>query len=349
MKLTVELGTLISPARIVRCGDGEYPILSMTMHKGLVFQDEKFKKVIASKDTSDYKVVYKNQLVISFPIDEGVLATQRITDAGIVSPAYGVWDIDQTRIIPEFLEYALRCDRAIQYYKAKLRGSTARRRSIPTPTLLAFTVPLPDIEVQYKLLDRIHRVKAIIEKREAQIQRLDDLIKARFVEMFGDRWSNTRAWPQKSLAESADFYNGKAHEQVVDENGEYILITSRCIASDLKDYRRTNALLFPLEVGDICMVMSDVPNGKALAKCMYVDADNKYTLNQRICCFRNYDLNPVFFFYLLNRHEYLLSFNDGDSQTNLRKNDLLACPVIYPPIELQKQFAAFVAQVDKSK
>ena len=141
----VKLGTLIKPAKTVRCGDGDYPVLSMTMHDGLVFQNEKFKKVIASKDTSDYKVVYRNQLVISFPIDEGVLAAQRIADAGIVSPAYGIWDIDSTQVLPEFLEYALRCDRAISYYRGKLRGSTARRRSLPTPTLLEFTVPLPTI------------------------------------------------------------------------------------------------------------------------------------------------------------------------------------------------------------
>ena len=86
----VELGTLIQQAKTVRCGSDDYPVLSMTLHDGLVFQDDKFKKIIASKDRSDYKVVKRNQLVISFPIDEGVLATQRIVDAGIVSPAYGI-------------------------------------------------------------------------------------------------------------------------------------------------------------------------------------------------------------------------------------------------------------------
>ena len=183
----VELGSLITPSKTVRCGDGDYPVLSMTMHNGLVFQDEKFKKVIASKDTSDYKVVYRNQLVISFPIDEGVLAAQRITDAGIVSPAYGIWDIDQSKILPEFLEYALRCDRAIQYYKAKLRGSTARRRTLPTPTLLAFKVPLRCLEEQEKVIDRIHRAQSVKEKRNEQINKLDDLIKAR-LNKIAARW-----------------------------------------------------------------------------------------------------------------------------------------------------------------
>ena len=162
----VELGTLISPAKNVRCGSNSYPVLSMTMHNGLVFQDEKFKKVIASKDTSDYKVVFRNQLVISFPIDEGVLASQRITDVGIVSPAYGIWDINQNLILPEFLEKALRSDRALSYYKAKLRGSTARRRSLPTPTLLAFTIPCPTIQEQEHIIRILHKSESLIKIRK---------------------------------------------------------------------------------------------------------------------------------------------------------------------------------------
>lgn len=169
----VKLGTLIKPAKLQKCGNDDYPVLSMTMHNGLVFQSDKFKKSVASQDKSTYKVVHRNQLVIGFPIDEGVLATQRITDAGIVSPAYGIWDVDQTKIIPEFLEYALRCNRAIDYYKAKLRGSTARRRSLPTPTLLELDVPLPDIEQQRLALTTIRHAKNALDSRQAQLTKLD--------------------------------------------------------------------------------------------------------------------------------------------------------------------------------
>ena len=167
--------------------------------------------------------------------------------------------------------------------------------------------------------------------------------------MFGDRFLNTMNWPTKKLGECATFRNGKAHEKVISETGQYVLITSRAIASDLQDVRRTDSLLTPLATGDIVMVMSDVPNGKALAKCLLITENEKYTLNQRICSLSNYDLNPVFFTYLLNRHQFFLSFNDGNGQTNLRKDDILNCPLIRPSIALQNQFANFVAQVDKSK
>ena len=210
-------------------------------------------------------------------------------------------------------------------------------------------IKVPSLDEQLRVVKKLDKVSKLIALRKEQLTKLDQLVKSRFIELFGDRYINDKKWDNKPLYECADFCNGKAHEQVVDENGEYILVTSRCIASDISDYRRTNALLFPLQVNDIAMVMSDVPNGRALAKCVLIDEDGKYTLNQRICCLRNYSFNPIFFYYLLNRHEYFLSFNDGNAQTNLRKDDLLACNIIIPPMELQEQFAAFVEQTDKSK
>ena len=228
-------------------------------------------------------------------------------------------------------------------------GSRAAQAGFNKEDLSDAQIPQLSLKEQEYVTSRLDKIVDLIALRKQQLSKLDELVKSRFIELFGDRYTNNKKWDNKPLYECADFYNGKAHEQVVDENGEYILVTSRCIASDISDYRRTNALLFPLQVNDIAMVMSDVPNGRALAKCVLIDEDGKYTLNQRICCLRNYSFNPIFFYYLLNRHEYFLSFNDGNAQTNLRKDDLLACNIIIPPMELQEQFAAFVEQTDKSK
>ncbi len=215
--------------------------------------------------------------------------------------------------------------------------------------LKKMTFPLIDLAQQKEIVDVLSKIDALLIIKNKQLEKIDSLVKAKFYEMFGDRLYNNKGWKIKPLSECADFYNGKAHEQVIDNNGKYILVTSRCIASDFLDYRKTNVQLFPLRKNDIVMVMSDVPNGRAFAKCQIIDKDDFYTLNQRICCFRNYDFNPTFFFWLLNRHEYFLQFDNGDSQTNLRKNDLLACNVILPPRELQDEFAHFVEQTEKIK
>ena len=355
MNRTVELGTLISPAKTVRCGKGNYPVLSMTMHNGLVFQDEKFKKVIASKDTSDYKVVYRNQLVISFPIDEGVLAAQRITDAGIVSPAYGIWDIDQSQIVPEFLEYALRSNRAIQYYKAKLRGSTARRRSLPTPNLLAFTVPLFNIDVQHKILDKIHRVQAIIDKHETQLQKLDDLIKARFVEMFGDidEYCNV-GYYIKALVAGKSLAGEEECENKVLKTGaaSFDYFDATQIKNLPLDYIPQHEHL--VNVGDIIISRMNTAELTGAAAYVWDVPENIYLPDRLWKAVLQDDCNPIFVWQMLiqpSTKEQIRCECSGTSGSmkNISKPGMLAIKVKKVPVAMQNQFAAFVTQVDKSK
>ena len=336
----VELGSLITPSKTVRCGDGVYPVLSMTMHNGLVFQDEKFKKVIASKDTSDYKVVYRNQLVISFPIDEGVLAAQRITDAGIVSPAYGIWDINQSKILPEFLEYALRCDRAIQYYKAKLRGSTARRRTIPTPTLLAFMVPLPCLEEQKMVIDRIHRARLVIENRKEQMNKLDDLIKARFVELFGDPISNSKNLETKSLNEimilkAGDFTAASAISDTLTETHRYPCYGGNGIRGFVAEYNQE---------GEYSLIgrQGALSGNVQYAKGRFKNTEHALLVTPKI------QMNSIWLNQLLRNLE-LKRFQTGAAQPGLSVKNLQDIPIITVSIEKQNRFADFVAKIDKSK
>lgn len=146
----VELGELIFPAKVIRCGRDEYPVFSMTMHDGIVEQKTRFKKDLASKDQSNYKVVKPGQLVVGFPIDEGVLYIQQLGKKGIMSPAYNIWDVNQEKVYPEFLELALHSPQSMSWYKAKLRGTTARRRNIPAKDLIKLKFDF-DFLVSFKI------------------------------------------------------------------------------------------------------------------------------------------------------------------------------------------------------
>lgn len=148
-----------------------------------------------------------------------------------------------------------------------------------------------------------------------------------------------------TLGKSCDFFNGKAHEKSISEKGKYIVVNSKFISSDGESFKRTNEQMFPLYKEDIVMVMSDVPNGKALAKCFIIDKDDTYSLNQRICCIRSKAFDTKYLYYQLNRHEHLLAFNNGENQTNLRKDDILDCPLILPSIEEQKRI---VSELDRA-
>lgn len=152
------------------------------------------------------------------------------------------------------------------------------------------------------------------------------------------------------LNEIVVFQNGKAHEQVVDENGKYILVTSKAISTNMKQVRRTNTNLLPLFTNDIVMVMSDLPNGKALAKCLIIDENDKYTLNQRIGCFKNNAVEKVitkYLYYVLNRNKQLLKYDNSVDQTNLRKNDILNIIIPIPPLSVQENIVKILDRFDK--
>ena len=127
------------------------------------------------------------------------------------------------------------------------------------------------------------------------------------------------------LRELIDFRNGKGHEKDIVSDGKYIVVNSKFISTNGEVKKYSNKQICPLFVDDILMVMSDLPNGRALAKCFLVAEDDKYTLNQRIGAFHVKDESVIktkFLLYVLNRNQQLLRYDNGVDQTNLRKDDI---------------------------
>ncbi len=162
------------------------------------------------------------------------------------------------------------------------------------------------------------------------MNRIDDLI---------NRISNSPVIFYK-LNDIVTFINGKGHEKAVSSSGSYIIVNSKYISTDGEIAKYSENQLCPVYIDDILMVMSDLPNGRALAKCFIVNKNNKYTLNQRICCFRNKRKDIIqnkFLYYILNRNQQLLRYDNGVDQTNLRKDDILNIKIPVPRIEVQNE------------
>lgn len=170
------LGEILEPSRNDRVGNQKLPVMSITMRDGLIDQTQKFKKRIASDDISEYRVVYEDELVVGFPIDEGVLGFQTKYPAAAVSPAYGIWRIkDSMReaVDVRYLELILRSQCAIAVYKSKMQGAVSRRRSIPSNVFKDIELPFPSIEQQRLIVDLkldIDRLKSRIIEISARIE-----------------------------------------------------------------------------------------------------------------------------------------------------------------------------------
>ena len=149
-------------------------------------------------------------------------------------------------------------------------------------------------------------------------------------------------WEVKPLIDVFHFMGGKAHEPFVSEHGKYVVVNSKFVSTEGRVRKYCDRNVSPTQKGSILMVMSDLPNGKALAKCFLVDKDNIYAVNQRICSLKPKKDHSEYLFYALNRHPYFLKFNDGVSQTHLLNPIVFACPVVVPKNTKEQEAIASV-------
>ena len=233
-------------------------------------------------------------------------------------------------------------------------------------------ISIPPLDIQKRLVQVIEHFDAIctdlniglpaeIEARQKQYEYYRDLLLT-FAEtgstLVTDRQTELNAirliqyvfgYATIPLVYISDFRNGKGHEKNIVNNGKYIVVNAKFISTDGQIKKYSNKQICPLYKDDILMVMSDLPNGRALAKCFLVDEDDKFTLNQRIGAFtvRRHDLiNTKYLYYVLNRNSQLLKYDNGADQTNLRKNEILNILIPVPSIEEQQRIVNILDRFD---
>ncbi|EOJ76274.1 hypothetical protein WO9_03102 [Enterococcus faecalis EnGen0369] len=154
-------------------------------------------------------------------------------------------------------------------------------------------------------------------------------------------------WEERKLIEVADYRNGKAHEKDISEYGDYIVVNSKFVSTNGLVKKYSDEMIAPLSKNEIAFVLSDVPNGRAIARTFLINEDNKYSLNQRIAGITPHaDTNSYFLHSLMNRNHYFLRFDDGVSQTNLSKKEVEKWVEFYPSYEEQQKIGAFFKHLD---
>jgi type I restriction enzyme S subunit len=221
-------------------------------------------------------------------------------------------------------------------------GGTTHKR-ISRGRLAKLCIQLPSLIEQDKIASALCEADELIKSLEKLIEKKKNIKKGLMQKLLKPKIG----WEEKNLGELVIYKNGKAHENCVVDNGEYIIVNAKFISTDGEISKYSNNLFCPVAKDEILMVLSDIPNGKAIAKCFLVEKDNKYTLNQRICSLKSINTDPKFLFYLLNRNPYFLSFDDGAKQTNLRNIDVLNCPLKIPKnIEEQIMISNILSDID---
>ncbi len=157
----------------------------------------------------------------------------------------------------------------------------------------------------------------------------------------------TDDWEQRKFSDVAEYRNGKAHENEIDDDGEYIVVNSKFVSTNGEIKKFSNAQNEPLYENEIAFVLSDVPNGRAIARTFLIDKSGKYTLNQRIAGITPHeDTDPYYLHIKMNRNAYFLKFDDGNKQTNLSIKDVLNYEDMYPNYKEQQKIGNYFRSLD---
>ena len=340
--------------------NNQYPVLTSSK-AGLYLQSDYFNKQVASKDNTGYKIIKRGQFTYRAMSDTGEFFPNMLdcTDIGIVSPAYPVFEIAKPVVIPEFLKYYFKSYGFQQSISSFAQGST--RTSVKYGKLKTVTIDLPEIEEQRKIVEILDTAQKLIAHRETEIEKLDELIKARFVEMFGDPVMNEKDWPTKPLLDMGQCKNGMNFHY--DDEGVEI----NCLGvGDFKDFSVINNTDKLPKIS-----LKEMPSEEYLLKdddIVFVRSNGNKALVGRSIAVYPGDIPTTFsgFCIRYRKHDneitvpYLLRVLKADSMRvkmtgrganiqNLNQQILRTLVIPVPPIQLQNQFADFVHQVDKSK
>lgn len=166
--------------------------------------------------------------------------------------------------------------------------------SVSKTVLKQVLLPLPSHPEQQKIAECLSSIDDLITAQTQKLNTLKTHKKGLMQQLFpaeGETLPKLRfpefrdagEWESTTLDKVVCYENGKAHENNIVEIGKFIVVNSKFISTDGKVRKNTDVGLCLASTEDVLMVLSDVPNGKAIAKCYLVDSDNLYTVNQRIC------------------------------------------------------------------
>jgi type I restriction enzyme S subunit len=358
------LKTIADPVSERAENEDENNILTLSGEHGLVLQSEYFGKQVAGTNADRYLKIQRDDFVYN---DRTTKASaygtiKRLTKHphGIVSPIYKCFRFKDGEL-PGFWEWYFESGA----HDAQLRnlaneGARAGRFNVSIDRFLSTSVcaPASDSDERQKITECLSTLDELIGAESQKLDALKAHKKGLMQQLFpreGEtiprlrfpEFQNSPEWEEKPLEAVASYENGKAYEPHIVEGGIYVVVNSRFISTDGAVRKYSNETLCIAKRGDVLMVLSDLPKGRALAKCFYADVDNFYAVNQRVCRLEAHDIDSKFLCLLLNRHPKLLAYDDGMNQTHLKKDAVLQCPLIVPPeVEEQQRIVTCLSSLD---
>ena len=253
----------------------------------------------------------------------------------------------------KYLWYALECK--VDELNSKGTGSTFK--AINKKTLAETEISLPPLEEQRRIAAVLDKVSDLIAKRREQLDKLDELVKARFVEMFGDPVSNPKRWRIDNAEKHIDLISGFPFDSSqytangINICGGLIIMPQRINWSECKHWGSIDGYEdYALKENDIVIAL-DRPWISEGFKIALVDSEHlPALLIQRTARIRAIDIYQLYLLYcfILGRFDKHCNVT-GSLVPHISAKDIRSFPIMLPPLELQAQFVACVEKSNKSK
>lgn len=361
--VVIDSRTGLNPRKNFVLGGGDnYYITIKDIYNGKVNLTDKTDKV----DDEAIQIIKRRSRIKAG--DVLFVSIGRIGETAIVTNKDDSWDVNESVFVftlndkiitPEYFCTMFQSQGVKQYMSGNSSGSTFK--SIKMNQLERMTFDLPPVTTQKSITTKLTAVRRIIDLRTSQLAELNNLVKARFVEMFGDPVQNPFGWPTRPLLEMGYCKNGmnfhtgdsgiEMHCLGVGDFKDYSVIdgTDNLPTVSLNEAPPEESML---RDGDIVFVRSN-GNKALVGRCLVVYPRSTPTTYSGFCIryrLTSGEVNTMYLLRVLKTASMRKKMaGRGANIQNLNQQILAALDIPTPPLELQEQFAAFAAQVDKSK
>lgn len=336
-----------------RCGSLGLPVFSVSKTLGIVPQTERFKKRIASSDTSRYKILRPGEFAFDpMLLWSGSVSRNTSKVTGVVSPAYSVFRALDT-INPRFLHLYLTQAARLPFYDSISFGTNERRRKARFADLGELEVPEPPLPEQARLVSLLAEGDALNHLRLRAFSRAAQLRPALFSATFGDPFTNPNHWPSRTLGDITTVKTGRTPSRslagnfggsipwvkTTEVNGTVIMDTVEKLTE--QGLLSVRGQLFPR--GSILIAMYGQGRTRGQSGVLGTEA----FCNQACAVLLPNDsmLTEYALTFLEMSYHRIRRLAHGASQDNLNLQMIRSVAVPLPPIPLQEEFAQRVGEI----
>lgn len=352
------LGQLIEEVsernRDMSCTD----VYSVTNSQGFVPSEDYFNKKVFSKDITNYKLVRRGMFAYNpSRINVGSISWLQTKDCVAVSPLYVIFRVNGEKLLQRWVEYFLRSDIGLTQIRSLTSGSV--RDTLKYSALERIEIPVAPIEKQREMVETMEAVDEAIEVCQAILDKTEELVKSRFVEMFGQIGADDKGWGITTLGQCCELNPKKAK---IPDQLEVSFVPMSAVSehgyidtSDIRLYADVKKGFTYFEEFDVLFakITPCMENGKGaialgLANGIGVGSTEFHVLRPL-----KGKSNP-YWLYILTRMEGFRSnaqkvMTGTGGQLRVPITFLRDFPISLPPIDLQCQFEQFFKLTDKSK